>query len=207
MCSPFLAAAGLRRPSFQSGAVMSSDPPEPKQGDGLTSEQLIRSGLDDQARAIAGYEGVIWKIRSGYIVVLYGTLTLILGEEGVPNVCAISHNFSQSVALFSLIFGLSLSVFLIDFGYVRKKLKFVVAREELVELACRLDFDIRDQRVRDKLKKLLHVAGETRPAKLSKEARAEYKEKRKWNLFWILLPVYLTTPVLALSIFILCRMG
>jgi hypothetical protein len=176
-----------------------------KPGDRLTSEQLIKSGLEDQVNAITGYEGIIWKIRSGYVVLLYGMLTLVLGKDGIPNICALVHDFSHSLAIFSLILGLSLSVFLIDFGYVRKKLKFVVARELLIELACNINFDVRNKEDRELLKELLHIAGETRPKTLSDEARSEYKDKRRWNLLWILLPVYFTTPLMAIGMFILCR--
>jgi hypothetical protein len=183
---------------------MSDNQLEKKQGDGLTSEQLIKSGLADQVNAITEYEGVIWKIRSGYVVVLYGTLTLVLGKDGVPNICDMAHNFGHSLALISLIVSLSLSVFLIDFGYVRKKIKIVVAREELIKLACRLNFDIRNEEDRKTLKELLHIAGETRPSRLPDDVKSEYKEKRNWNLHWILLPVYLTTPLIAIFMSILC---
>lgn len=186
---------------------MSVNQIETKQGDKLTSEQLIKSGLEDQVNAITGYEGVIWKIRSGYVVVLYGTLTLVLGKDGVPNICVITQDSGHSLALISLILGLSLSVFLIDFGYVRKKIKFVVAREMLIEFACSLNFDIRNKEDRERLKELLHIAGETRPSKLPEEVRLEYKAKRKWNLVWILLPVYLTTPLIAICMYMLCRLG
>ena len=167
----------------------------------LTSNELIRSGLNDQIKAIAGYEGIIWKIRTGYVVVLYGALTLVLGKEIPPGSQSIVNNLNQSLTVLPLVIGLSLSVFLIDFGYVRKKLKFVVAREMLIELACEDHINLEDKSDREKLKRLLHIAGETLPKKLPERGHAHYKEKLYWNLFAIMLPIYLTTPLLAVIIF------
>ena len=161
---------------------------------GLTSERLITSGLADQVSAIAGYESVIWKLRVGYVLVLNGALALALKGSGNP--LEILSNLRYSHPLFGIVVGISLTFFLIDFGYVRKKLKFVVARELLIDLACSQNFDPRDSRVKECLKEILHIAGESRPTKLPETAKSEYYEKRRWNLFWILLPIYTALPIL-----------
>lgn len=166
------------------------------QGELLTSEQLITSGLADQVEAIGGYERVIWKVSVGYVLVLNGALALILKGSGNP--LEILNNLKYSHPLFAIVCGISLTFFSIDFGYVRKKLKFVVARELLIDLACRPDFDPRNAEVKKCLKEILHIAGETRPSKLPGTAKDEYMEKRRWNLFWILLPVYTALPVLCI---------
>lgn len=168
----------------------------PSRDESLASEQLITSGLADQVRAIAGYESVIWKLRVGYVVVLNGALALVLKGSGNP--LEILSNLKYSNPLFAIVFGISLTFFFIDFGYVRKKLKFVVARELLIDLACQPDFDPRSPGVKNCLKDILHIAGETRPAKLPDSAKGEYKEKRRWNLCWILLPIYTAIPLLCL---------
>ena len=160
----------------------------------LTSEHLITSGLADQVNAIAGYESVIWKLRVGYVLVLNGALALVLKGSGKP--LEVLNDLKSSHTLIAIVCAISLTFFVIDFGYVRKKLKFVVARELLIDLACSPDFDPRDPKVRECLKEILHIAGETRPAKLPVPAQAEYTEKRTWNLFWILLPIYTALPVL-----------
>ena len=164
------------------------------QNESLTSERLITSGLTDQVSAIAGYESVIWKLRVGYVLVLNGALALALKGSGNP--LEILSNLKYSHPLFAIVVGISLTFFFIDFGYVRKKLKFVVARELLIDLACSQEFDPRDLRVKDSLRKILHIAGETRPKKLPETAKSEYYEKRMWNLLWILLPIYTALPIL-----------
>jgi hypothetical protein len=156
----------------------------------ITSQELVRSALDDKVKAISGYEEIIWKIRSGYVVILYGALTLLLGKEGISDMDLL-HSSLRCIVF--LILGLSLSVFLIDFGYVRKKLKIVAAREKLIEHAFGKNFNSDDRM----LESLLRIAGETPPEHLAPTVREDYKAKRNWNLRWILTPIYATTPVLA----------
>lgn len=154
---------------------MADDKSTFNEGHRILGAEIVRSGLDDKIKAIHDYEDIIWKIRSGYIVILYGALTFILGKEGVPDICAITRPFTKALALFSLVFGLSLSVFLIDFGYVRKRLKIVVARNKLIELACKKEFDIKSEE--KEMQKLLDVAGETIPKELPDGLCGEYKKK------------------------------
>ena len=177
----------------------------PAKNNGLGSGELIRSGLTDQVKAIAGYERVIWKLRVGYVLVLNGALALALRGSGSP--LQILEDFKYRYPLFSIIVGISVTFFFIDFGYVRKKLKFVVARELLIDLACGKNFNPESEKVKECLKEILHVAGETRPTKLPPKAKSEYYEKRRWNLGWILLPIYLPLPLLSLLFLISTRHG
>jgi hypothetical protein len=53
----------------------------------LTSDELIRAELRGKFLAIERYDSMLWKIRSGYVVVLYGALT-ILGVGGTSGLIA-----------------------------------------------------------------------------------------------------------------------
>ena len=44
---------------------------------GLAREELIRAELDGKLKAIAGYDEILWKIRAGYVGILYGSLAII----------------------------------------------------------------------------------------------------------------------------------
>lgn len=172
---------------------------------GLTPKELIESALLLKEKLMAQYDDIIWKIRSGYIVILYGALTLLVGKNGVPNFATIVSNSDHSFSLVSLIVGLSLSVFLIDFGYVRKRMKIVAVRDLLVEIALNEAYGQKESSKDYETEKLLKMAGETPVKKLPKQARQEYKERRNWNLIWILLPIYFTTPMLAVIIYLKYR--
>jgi hypothetical protein len=168
----------------------------------LINDPFIRSTLQDKIDAIKQYEGVIWKLRSGYIVILYGALTLVLGREGIHNICDTIGNRSRALAFVSLIVGLSLSVFWLDLDYVCKRLKIAIARDKLVDFACKRATREWGQ---DELVALLHIAGETKPKRLPCGLLGEYRAKRRWNLYRVLLPIYCTPPIVALAIWISCR--
>ena len=157
-------------------------------------EQLVQAALESKLSAIARYEEISWKIRSGYIVILYGALTLLLGKE-LGNLRSVAEDFTTSISVLFLILGLSLSAFAVDLSYLRKKIRVVVVRDMLVEVV----YDPRCP-LRKKLHLLLHVAAE-RPLKTHfPGAHTKYLSKLQWNLWWILLPIYATTPSLAIVV-------
>jgi hypothetical protein len=177
---------------------MSENLPTSNQDSGLSQDKLIQSGLDVKMNAINRYEEIIWKMRSGYIVILYGALTLLMGQGGLSRLGDLAGDFTASISVFFLIFGLSLSVFSIDFGYLRKKIRVIVIRDMLIEVA----YDP-NCKFKEKLNLLLHVSAETPLKTHFKFAELKYKSKLRWNLLWILLPIYATTPVLAIAIYLI----
>jgi hypothetical protein len=154
----------------------------------------IRQALKDKLQAIAGYDAILWKIRTGYLLVLYGALGLTLGTGGLGEVGDLANNPARSMTVLSLIWAFSVAAFLVDFGYIRKKLKVIVARDELVKLWIRQEHD-----QMEKLQFLLRISGEAElPAgDLFPGARRQYRKQRNWNLFWITLWLYFITPVIA----------
>jgi hypothetical protein len=173
---------------------MTGEQDSSKQRDEITRDELVRSTLGDKVRAIAECEDIIWKIRSGYVVILYGGLTLFFGKEGI-NMDPIRGNPDRLFPLLILVCGLSFSVFLIDFGYVRKKLKITVVRDKLVEHVLDKSYD-------RELKHFLRIAGESKPSTLPSNLHPKYKEIRNWTFHSILLPIYITTPVIVLMVYL-----
>jgi hypothetical protein len=157
----------------------------------ITPEELMRSALADKLETLKDYESVIWKIRSGYIVILYGGLTFLIGKEGD----ALPQNIG---AAFFLALGLSMAAFWTDFSYVRKKLKIIAARDALIKLICSKQ-PITERVV---VKQLLLVAGETLPNRLHSEVRRDYAEKLWWNVRSVLFPIYSFSPILGLFLWI-----
>ena len=167
------------------------EPQEINQENSLSRDKLIQSGLDVKMNAINRYDEIIWKMRSGYVVILYGALTLLMGSQGLTRLPNLASDPTTSLSVFFLILGLSLSVFSIDFGYLRKKIRVIVIRDMLIEVA----YDP-NCRFKEKLNLLLHVAAETPLQTHFKSAHSKYISKLGWNLRWILLPIYATTPLL-----------
>jgi hypothetical protein len=161
----------------------------------LSLENLIRVALETKLSAIGGYDAIIWKIRAGYVAILYGALTLLLGVGGPSGLAVITGNLVHAVSILILILGLSVTAFIVDFSYVRKKLKVIVARDELIDIALQSGA-IGAESIRI----LLHIAGETFVESFPDKVQKEYRAKRNWNLKWVLVPLYTTTPLLAMFI-------
>jgi hypothetical protein len=126
----------------------------------LTSEELIRFELQGKFRAVARYDSMLWKIRSGYAVVLYGALAIVGGTE--LNISSILGNSRFLVATILLIWGFSLCGFIIDVGFLISKLRVVIASNELYDLALQIALGTVDpRREYSKLRDLLQNSGES----------------------------------------------
>lgn len=147
----------------------------------------------------------MWKIRAGYFGILYGALTIFWGtgglisagrgEQTLPNLISnTTFTFTASV----LIVGVSLAAFFVDFAYLRKKLKVVVARDRLIKIA----YERRYVEDAEEVKALLSIAGEAGREGLPPECYEPYVKKRNWNLLWIHLPLYATAPAMAVVVFV-----
>ena len=170
--------------------------PSLKLGDTLVPEQLIASALDIRMTAINKYDEIIWKVRAGYLAILYTALTFLMGKADVRNLEDLAGNYAVSLSIFFLILGFSLSAFSVDYGYVRKKLRVIVIRDMLVDIFYDPECEFKGE-----LRRLLHVAAERSLKKHFHDAELDYQQKLRWNFLWILLPIYATTPVLAVIIF------
>lgn len=168
----------------------------------LPRENLIQSALEGKLNAISGYDAIIWKIRAGYTVILYTSLTFLVGTEGTSGIAAMLGAGLDALRILLLIAGFSVTAFIIDFSYLQKKLRVIVARDALMDFALQADSgDAKELQI------LLHIAGETFIDSLPDGAQKEFRAKRKWNVIRILLPLYATTPVIAFLIYLISLLG
>ena len=118
----------------------------------LTAETLVRLELAGKHEAAGRYDAIIWRIRVGYAVVLYGTMGVFLGKGDVkPS--------SVTAGVLLLISGFSLLGYLMDLTYRVRQLRVVGARNRLSDLALNL---VTGQAIdAAELRQLLHVSGES----------------------------------------------
>lgn len=141
---------------------MSEEKPEPSaktEAGPITLEELIRSQLQGKSKALERYDAILWKIRSGYIVVLYGALTILAGKESkLPEVMGTG---TTLIALLYLATDISFCALFIDLGFLLSKLRVVEARDRLSDLALNLALGqaLTDQE-KDELCKLFRLSGE-----------------------------------------------
>ena len=174
--------------------------------------ELVKRDLAGKVRATGEYDSIIWKIRSGYVFLLYGAVGLFLGKGNTPDLQDIANNTVLSVAIFVTILGFSLSLFLIDLAYVRKKLRVVVARDELMQAFL----NVAGPPTFSSLRRLLTLSGEdptlfvrhagSDDEELRKRLLAEYKKRMSWNRWRVLVWLYATAPILSLVVFGIARL-
>ena len=102
----------------------------------LTRDGLIQIGLEGKDKAIAAYDEMLWKIRTGYAAVLYGIFTLVV-SLGDKTKWLFSIETAGLVAV-TLITGFTICAAALDFSFLRSKFRVIQAKEELVDLALRL---------------------------------------------------------------------
>lgn len=98
----------------------------------ITLDNLVKNELDGKSAAIAAYDDMLWKIRTGYAALLYGAVGVIAGLV-TGNVLI----FDRSTALAAnvLIVGFSIFGAVMDYSFMASKLRVVDYRDKLLWLA------------------------------------------------------------------------
>lgn len=141
-------------------------------------KHLLDAELNIKLSAINKYDEIIWKVRTGYLAILYAGLTFLVGEAGLKNLEVLPTRPVTTLSIGFLIVGFSLSAFLLDLGFNQKKLRTIVIRDMLIEIA----HDPKRSCTRVQCTKLLRVAAERPLGKHFPHAHCEYQEKLRWNL-------------------------
>src|SRR5262249_18682743 len=126
------------------------------QENALTPAELIRLELAGKQGALARYDSILWKIRSGYVVVLYVTLGLVFGKGAEKGIGFEALNTN----MLSLISGFSLLGYFLDVSFRIRQLRVAAATNELTDQALKLATG--EPVERGLLRDLLHLAGESR---------------------------------------------
>lgn len=156
----------------------------------LTLDELILFELGGKNVAIGRYDTILWRIRSGYLIVVYGSLLLLFGKEGV--LTGIADSRVIATAAVGTVLFVSTALYLIDLGFRLRQLRVVAARDRLTDIAFALATgEAVDD---DELRRLLHIAGES--------SMPIPWLKRFWAVLLIFL-LYLLVPVLALVIYLM----
>jgi hypothetical protein len=123
----------------------------------ITRDELILAELRGKHEAIGRYDTILWRVRSGYVVVLYGSLLLFTGKEG-----GLAPLFERPDLIWTAlvtVFVLSFILTWMDMGFRLRQLKVVSAYNRLSDIAFALAAGRETQD--DELRSLLHIAGES----------------------------------------------
>ncbi len=186
--------------------------------------ELLKRELAGKVRATGDYDSIIWRIRTGYLAVLYGSLGLLVGTHGIPNFRTIAADVVLTAAVLLSLIGFSASGFLIDFVSTRSKLRVVVARDALMRRFVSL---IGPCPI-DELGRLLKLSGEdpglldefggpqdrrqteldeerggmTEDEVLRRELIVEYQRRRSQSL-WVLGSLYVIAPIIGILVLVM----
>ena len=177
---------------------MSPQKTAPNIENGLEHAELIQAELEGKLKAIAGYDEILWKIRAGYVGILYGSLAIIIGTNGIQNLQTLIDEPSRILTLFLLVAGFSISSYIVDHTYLAKKIRVIVARNLLVKLNLNKQVE-----TPNKLFPLLAISGELRESELPDQAHEEFRRILSQNRRSELLPIYATAPFLMLFIYLI----
>lgn len=157
----------------------------------LTCDELIRTEIAGKSTALGRYDSILWKVRSGYAIILYSGLA-ILGTTGL-NISTILGNERFLIALIMLIWGFSICGYAIDINLSHRKLRVVEASNRLYILALDLALGkVQYNQAHHDLDALLTNAG---------ESLIHVPRRLFWyNALWIA-PIYLGTPIIASIIY------
>jgi hypothetical protein len=126
----------------------------------VTIDNLIRNELEGKGNAIARYDEMLWKIRSGYAVFLYGAVGLV---AGLVNKGVVELDMATAASISVLIFGFSIFAAFLDYSFMRSKLRVVDYRDRLTVIAYnRAKSDISDTEDQRELLECLKNSGEKR---------------------------------------------
>ncbi len=98
----------------------------------ITLDNLIKDELDGKSAAIAGYDDMLWKIRTGYAALLYGAVGVIVGLVS-QQILALGKPTMLAVNV--LILGFSMFGAVMDYSFMASKLRVIDYRDKLLELA------------------------------------------------------------------------
>ncbi len=101
---------------------------------GVPLAEVIQDEIKGKKTALGRYDSIIWKIRSGYAVLLYGGLSLTMkqvvqGDASLRNILPlVTSNF-----VLLLIAGFSLIGLLVDLSFLIQQLRVITATNELTD--------------------------------------------------------------------------
>jgi hypothetical protein len=98
----------------------------------MTLDSLVKDELDGKSAAIGLYDDMLWKIRTGYAVLLYGAVGII---AGLVNEQIVVLGKPTGLASSTIILGFSVFGALMDYSFMRSKLRVVDYRDRLLELS------------------------------------------------------------------------
>jgi hypothetical protein len=157
-----------------------------------TGIAMVTAEIEAKLKAILGYDEILWKIRAGYVGILYGSFALILGTNGIGQFSEFIADARRIRFLLLLVVGFSVSAAIVDITYLYKKVKVIVSRD-YIHYALLKDREA----LRKHLLVLMTISGEVPLKDLPTRAKQSFLQRFPFNvmsetLFIYGMPVFLS---------------
>ena len=94
-------------------------------------EDVIMQEISGKNAAIHAYDGIVWKIRSGYLALVFGGWAILL--KGLADGTLDKSNIVVVVvSMFLVSLGMSFGGCFVDCNYVRRKFRVILALNDLI---------------------------------------------------------------------------
>ena len=159
-------------------------------GERPLTDQLISSEISGKNAAIHAYDSIIWKIRSGFLTLLFAGWGIILSGL-VEKSATVNLEKAKPFVLMMLVVSIGLAVggATIDINYVRRKFRVIHDLNKLLGMSLQLEEGQTDVQRAD-LRSAIRVSGDS--------GDDSYKIAGYRSAVSVLLPVYLL-PIVFLS--------
>ena len=155
-------------------------------------EQIVLGEIEGKNRAIHAYDGIVWKIRSGFLTLLFGGWSTLL--TGIVQTKDRSPAEYQHLAwgLFLFSVGFAFGARYVDRSYIRRKFRVIHMLDRLTDeiASCGGDY-------RRLSPELLKVAGDNPAVPYD---GAGYREASRAELSVYLVPLVILVVVIALVV-------
>ena len=155
-------------------------------------EQIVLGEIEGKNRAIHAYDGIVWKIRSGFLTLLFGGWSILL--TGIVEAKDRSPSDYQALAwgLFLFSLGFAFGARYVDRSYIRRKFRVIHPLDRLIGAIALCAGDYR------KLPpELLRVAGDNPAMPYDGDG---YREASRAELSVYLVPLVILVVVIPLVV-------
>lgn len=96
-------------------------------------EKIVLGEIEGKNRAIHAYDGMAWKIRTGFLTLLFGGWAILL--KGIVDATKTSPGAYATLVWGLLLFsvGFAFGAWVIDRSYVRRKFRVILALDRLMD--------------------------------------------------------------------------
>lgn len=159
-------------------------------------EKVVMNEVSGKYAAIHAYDGMIWKVRVGFLTVVFAGWSLVVKTAIEKHAdFAVIAPFIFILSGFSI--ALALGGYMIDRNYAKRKFRVIVALNELFQFITTVNFGNMASETSSRLLDLLKISGDA--------ANNKYASKAYSNEIFVSKIVYIVPSVLVIFITIYCR--